>query len=249
MTSRATPADVRQPTCAEPILREGIDIYGAQALGDRKTQQDAHGWSWTRNESGCGFVADGLGGHVDGDIASRLAIAHIQLSLVRTPSVDSAPREALIGAFKQALKAIETHSAGHMPSQRMATTLSMIYVGLDRFIHLSVGDSLIYLVRDKAIRQINHCHARADGSLSSVLGQGLCNQVDIPDAPSVLRPGDRFLLATDGVLTLTLDEIGQCMTDTSSPREAVDRMLAEIQNKRATRQDNVTLVAVFAAER
>lgn len=222
------------------------EVFGAQIHGGRERQEDAFAWLCAKNGAAVGVVADGLGGHVNGDVASRLAVAHACLCLAGWQALHVPPSIALPMAQTAALEAIEAASAAvPCPAKNMASTLAMLYVDRHQHQWLSVGDSLVFRLRGDDFTQLNATHAAEDGSLSSALGHGVFTGYDMPPEPLPNRKGDRFLLATDGILAHNHWKTGETLAAAKTPREAVESLLANAAQKNKYKQDNLTLVAIF----
>jgi len=210
-------------------------------------------------------VADGMGGHEAGDVASRLTIhtiAQMAVSEVLTPAaVGEAlpePREWLISAVQAANRLVydQRRAAG----TDMGTTLVMaLFVGSMATI-ANVGDSRAYLLEQDGITQITTDHSLVERLIAT--GQITSEEaVDHPqknviyrvigDKPRVetdlfeqhLAPGKALLLCSDGLSGMVPDEqIWQIWRTSTSPQEACDR-LVEAANL-AGGEDNITVVIV-----
>jgi protein phosphatase len=133
-------------------------------------------------------VADGLGGHSAGEVASRTALVSMMQLVLRSPRWalrldDSSTREAEIEAlFKRTTKYLEgihdilrERAAGDADLEGMGTTLTICYsVGNDLFV-VHVGDSRAYLLRDGKLRRITRDHTLAQ----SYADQGLIPQAEV----------------------------------------------------------------------
>ena len=143
---------------------------------------------------------------------------------------------------------------------------STLVAGLVRngfFHYISVGDSRICLYRDGALYQLNRehvfrrelelravnqeealaaaaVHPKAAG-LTSYLGMGRLKYVDVPDQPLAIRPGDKFVLMSDGVYNaLSQAELTACLAGT--PEQAAVELEETIRAKKYSNQDNYTAV-------
>jgi len=82
------------------------------------------------------------------------------------------------------------------------------------------------------------------GGVTSCLGFNL-SRVDLADR-LLVEPGDRYLLASDGIATLDSDEIAGLLGAAPDPESAIGELLAAIEASALPNQDNVTIVAAFA---
>jgi protein phosphatase len=206
-------------------------------------------------------VADGLGGHNAGDVASRLAVEPLA-ALDR--AVDSTPRDAVADALGRAVsaanRAVYQRAQDDAKVRGMGTTLTAIAIS-DGSAHLAhVGDSRCYLIRGGEMSQLSSDHtlvARmvAEGKLTpeqaethpqrSILTRALGAEpeVDIDTLELQLLTGDRILLCSDGLSSVVGEEhILATLADSKDLSEAC-RRLVEAANQRGG-PDNITVVVV-----
>ncbi len=200
-------------------------------------------------------VADGMGGHVAGEIASRIAIeaATIEPPDVLTPAERlAAANEAVLGAVRD-----DPTLAG------MGTTLTLGVFDRDGVLHLGhIGDSRAYLWRDDDLSQITVDHTLvsdmvARGQLTPAQAQnhprrhlltrvvGMA-QVSADTLDEPLLPGDRVLLCSDGLTTMIPDyAIAEVFHAAGTPTEAAWSLI-EAANA-AGGMDNTTVAVVDVA--
>lgn len=189
-------------------------------------------------------VADGMGGHPAGDVASSLAVGRTDRDLdVVEDDAHTGRMRAVGAAVRAAHMEVRTAAADDPGKEGMGTTLVVAHVDEEeRLLTLAnVGDSRAYLLRDGKARQLT-----TDDSWSGIFGRTLTQAVGASEAvePEVieveLEPGDRILLCTDGLTDeLDVDRIGELMSaaDLDDAGQAlVDAALA------AGGHDNVTVV-------
>lgn len=201
-----------------------LSVGSRTDVGPRKMNQDYHGW-WP--ELGLFVVADGMGGHNAGEVASHLAVETIRgfiadsaesrditwpFGLETSHSIDV---NRLLTAVRLANRKIYTESTKAPELSGMGTTVVAALVTGDKVILVSVGDSRIYRLRDGALQQLTS----DDTWLASVLGAQGAEDAD-PGHPlrhvltsvvgtkddlkpesreEVLQSGDTLLLCTDGI--------------------------------------------------
>lgn len=210
-------------------------------------------------------VADGMGGHVAGEVASEEAVKPLKAmdgSRYDTP-------EAATEALREAVEAANSDVIGKARSNPdwagMGTTLTAVLVR-DEHVHLAhVGDSRAYLYRDGALSQLTTDHTLVEqlvqeGRLSreeiathpqrSVITRaiGVEPTVDVDTLqPLALQPGDRLLLCSDG-LTGPVDEdtIAGILGGVEDPHAAVDQ-LVDLANTEGG-PDNITVVLLSVTE-
>jgi protein phosphatase len=205
-------------------------------------------------------VADGLGGHSAGEVASRIAVETLQ---------DTAPRradaKALGRAVRQANAAVIAAAENGRGRAGMGTTITAAMVEGTRICVAHVGDSRAYLLHLGELQQITEDHSMvADmvrrGTLTreesrhhpnrSVITRALGSDPNlVVDAFEVdAAPGDRLLLCTDGLTSMVDDPlIEQVLSAARTPHLAVERLIGYAND--AGGQDNITAVVVDIGER
>jgi protein phosphatase len=195
------------------------------------------------------MVADGMGGAVAGDLASRLAVEHASHG-EGTPA--ERVREGNNAILEEARR--RPHLAG------MGTTLTLAELAPDRRMRMAhVGDSRAYLLRDGELRLLTQDHTMvaefvASGKLSplealghpqrSVLTRalGISESIDVDELELELRPADRLLICSDGLPSMVDDADIANGLGAGSPEEAVWRLI-EMANM-AGGFDNITALVV-----
>ena len=213
-------------------------------------------------DNGLFVVADGVGGHDAGDVASRIAVSVFQEWAEAVESLDASPREKLTTLQELAKKAnhrVYANSLTRDSSSGMGTTLIGGFITPSELIYTHVGDSRIYILRDGVLNQITTDHSLVQtlvdsGRLSPqearvhprrniidrAIGFEPTAEPDCEICP--LNPGDTVLACTDGLHDMIVDdaEIAEIITSASDLDAAsqglIDRAL-EYGGK-----DNVTLI-------
>jgi protein phosphatase len=208
-------------------------------------------------------VADGMGGHSAGQIASELALKTLIRAYYSEPTQDTV--EALREGVSAANIAVYEDSQVLPERAGMGTTLTAVVIREDRLYVVHVGDSRAYLIRDDTIRQISQDHSwvaeqvklggmTLDEALASPfrniilrsIGTGPVVEADFYSED--LRVGDVVLLCSDG-LTTHLDDVeiaenlASDLVAQIGPSVAASR-LVEIANDRGGR-DNVTVLLIL----
>ena len=210
-------------------------------------------------------VADGMGGHEAGDVASRLAIQAIAQQTIRGVLSPAAVGENLPDAH-QWLNDTTVASNQAVYSQRkaagtdMGTTLVMALVVGDQATLANVGDSRAYLLNQSGIAQITTDHSLVERLVATgqitreeaahhpqknviyrVIGDKPHTEVDLFDQQ--LAPGDALLLCSDGLSGMVTDEqMWQIWNTSTSPQETCDRLVKAANE--AGGEDNITVVIV-----
>lgn len=208
------------------------------------------------------IVADGMGGHAGGEIASRSTVSRLQ-ALVAAGEVG---RPGIESALELAVGDIADHP--ETTDEGTGTTLTGVFLDSEgdeaHWVALNIGDSRVYLLRDDRLVQVTTDHSVvqeliAAGKLSPEEAEGHpysnvitravgASELTAPDYVSIdLRPGDRFVICSDG-LTKELTDYGiqHFLREHLDPAAAVDAMLsAALENGG---RDNVTLIVLQVAD-
>ena len=205
-------------------------------------------------------VADGLGGHRAGEVASSTAIETVARLDGRRFDSQEAARKALVEAVTEANRAVAARAASSPEYQGMGTTLTAALVWQDQLLLAHVGDSRAYLLRGgELLRQLTTDHTvveafTAPGGLTREEAQahpfrhvltraiGLDREVAV-DSPEPVRleAGDRVLLCSDGLTGPVSDEeIAAILRDHPSGPEACRRLIAAANARGGP--DNITVV-------
>ena len=207
-------------------------------------------------------VADGLGGHQGGEVASAAAVAPLEALDGRELATPTEAAEALAAAIQEANSAILDRAAGDPSLWGMGTTMTAAAVTADGHLQLAhVGDSRAYLLRDGALEQLTTDHTvvaelvrrgRLTPELAAVhpersiltraVGLDPRIPVDTPDALE-LRAGDQYLLCSDGLTEAVPDPAIVELLSGTEDGDAACRSLIDAANE-AGGPDNITVVLV-----
>jgi protein phosphatase len=212
-------------------------------------------------DRGIFIVADGMGGHAAGEIASEMAVQTVARELAPLRDLESAEtRTRVMEAIRKANDAIYKRTITESEKQGMGTTVSALVLARSRYMIGQVGDSRIYLLRGGTLTQLTKDHSYVQEQVdagfltpeqaryhpySNVITR--CVGANASVEPDVLtgdvEPGDVFLLASDG-LTGMVDDAGllQLMTQKSTPIKMVDAMITAANRKGGL--DNITAIVV-----
>ncbi len=203
-------------------------------------------------------VADGLGGHEAGEIASKMAVD----MLGEYPFLGQGnPVDKLREAFQKINTTIYRYSENERGCKGMGTTLTALFIQDCTAYIGHVGDSRAYLIRDKVIYALTEDDSVVAGlvkmgalteSEARVHPQrnlltravGTLPTVDIEIIKERIKPGDRFILCTDGLSGVINDsDILNIVRSEQAPAAVVDRLVT-LANQNGG-YDNVTVIAVF----
>jgi protein phosphatase len=213
------------------------------------------------------LVADGMGGHAEGERACAIAVDQLTSYVLNSLGwcfrlEEDSERdfaEELKHALETCQKSIERVADNHPEMQGMGTTLTMVYIVWPRAFVVHVGDSRCYLLRNGQMDQITVDHTMSEilsksGKMTredarhSPMGHVLVNVlggrthdlfVDVDKL--TLKRDDTLLLCTDGLYDMIDDETLREELRSGSNAEAVCQNLVELANKNGGK-DNITVI-------
>ncbi len=222
----------------------------------RKLNEDS---MLVRDNAALWVVADGMGGHDNGDWASQTVVGCFAAADL---TVDRAARgTALIDALTRGNRTV--HDAAQAAGKQMGTTLVLIHLDGDDALCLWVGDSRIYRSRGGTLTQISRDHSvvqdlvdrgllEADEAelhpMSHVLSRavGVAAEAQHDSVIDKARPGDHYLLCSDGLTKVVPEDMIGRLLGRGNIDMAADALIAETLARGAP--DNVTLVIVAVEE-
>jgi protein phosphatase len=204
------------------------------------------------------MVADGMGAHAAGELASKLAVEGVSHRYFKY--TDLSPPEALQRAVVETNSEIHRRGQANADFFNMGTTASALLLLPQGALAAHIGDSRVYRLRNGRVQQLTRDHslvwelreqAAANSELSipknvitRSLGPNPVVQVDV-EGPLPLDAGDTFLLCTDGLTGRVTDEELGAILELLPPAEAA-QMLVDMANLRGG-PDNITVIVAKAA--
>jgi PPM family protein phosphatase len=212
-------------------------------------------------ERGIFIVADGMGGHAAGEVASEMAvrITSREIGSVRGLN-DEEASDRVRSAIRMANDAIFERTLSEHDKRGMGTTATVLVLMPGRYLIGQVGDSRAYLLRNSQFLQLTKDHSyvqeQVDAGLltaeqarvhpySNVITRCVGASVDVvPDIYfGSLEQGDVLLLASDGLTGMLEDEqLTRILSSDGEPQHWVDRMIAEANRRGGL--DNITAIVV-----
>jgi len=204
------------------------------------------------------MVADGMGAHAAGELASKMTTEHVPHLYYKM--LDVPPWEALRRSVEDANAKIHSRGQANFDFRGMGTTCSALLLIPQGAVVAQVGDSRVYRVRDHLIEQLTFDHSlvweliasgqfREDNIPAPIprnvitrsLGPNPTVEIDL-EGPFPVEVGDTYLLCSDGLTgQVTDDELGVILR-VLPPKEAA-RMLIDLANLRGG-PDNITVIVV-----
>ncbi len=249
----------------EPLLYLGVtDMFEFGFKSDtgkmRKNNQDSF---FVLPDKGVFLVADGVGGHSHGEIASRTVMADIADYINDRPIDPDADADGIKDYFVDLVYNVNEHifrMAEGRSARNMATTLIILYIHAGKAYVANVGDSRLYLIREDMIRQVTEDHTY----VNDLIKKGIIDREQAkghPDrnlitraigAEQKVRPDlymfdvydeDILLLCTDGLYDMIMDdEIKGIVLGTDNMRSACINLVDRANEEGGA--DNITAVTV-----
>jgi serine/threonine protein phosphatase PrpC len=221
---------------------------GAQHQGARPYQEDSWALRALADDTVLAVLADGMGGHVGGATASRLAVGGFVMAIESGRS--------LAEALDAANQAIGTAVSRDPKLESMGATLVGVVVSTAEVRWISVGDSPMFLLSNGRLERLNADHSMVP-QIEALVARGVITAEEAAQHPGrhtlreavmgrpltlidegrrALAPGDRLLVCSDGVLTLEDADI------VGAARESAQGLIDAVLAVGAPRQDNVTVI-------
>jgi len=212
-------------------------------------------------DRGIFVVADGMGGHAAGEVASEMAVRYVARELGSLRGLgDEQVADRMRTAIRGANGAIFQRTLTEPDKRGMGTTVTALVLYDARFLIGQVGDSRAYLLRDGKLVQLTKDHSYVQEPVdagyrtpdqarthpdSNVITRCVSANGDvIPDVyAGALKPMDLFLLASDGLTGMVEDpDLVQVLKSGRTPQEQVDALISEANRHGGL--DNITAVVV-----
>ena len=213
------------------------------------------------SDRGVFIVADGMGGHAAGEVASEMAvrITSSEIGTVRGLS-DAEVSDRIREAIRSANDAIFERTLSEHDKRGMGTTATVLVLMPRRYLIGQVGDSRAYLLREGRLLQLTKDHSyvqelvdagvltpaqarshRYSGVITRYVGE---SREVVPDLyVGAIEQGDTMLLASDGLTEMLEEEaLVRILCSDGEPQRCVDRMIAEANERGGL--DNITAIVL-----
>lgn len=210
-------------------------------------------------------VADGMGGHAAGEVASEMAVQIIQRELASVRDLDGEDVVQLLAStLKLANRAIHERTLTETDKQGMGTTASVLVVSGARYLIGQIGDSRVYLLRDGQFTQLTKDHSYVQEQVdagfltpeqaryhpySNVITRcvGASPEVEPDIYRGEAKPGDLYLVASDGLTGMVDDRrLAQLLGSGATPERKVQALISEANGRGGL--DNITAIIVQLLE-
>lgn len=240
-------------------------IAARSDIGSREQQQDQ---AYLNIKGDCIFavVCDGMGGTLDGEVASKTAISAMRYAYTNyylDKNVDTA------SFLQQAMAAADRNVSAKMTRGIGGTTLVSAIISGNQMYWVSAGDSRLYIARSGELLQATRDHnyrlrlnemlergelepdlyekeSVRGAALLSYLGKGAITLYDLTQSAFPLQQGDTILITTDGLTKALSDkEICAIITSGATTAQKADALICQVRNRGTEEpQDNTTFVVI-----
>src|SRR2546428_815039 len=212
-------------------------------------------------DRGIFLVADGMGGHAAGEVASEMAVRFVARELGSLKSLsDDQVADRMRTSIRAANGAIFQRTLTEHDKRGMGTTVTALVLYETRFLIGQVGDSRAYLYRDQKLLQLTKDHSYVQEQVdagyltpeqarshpySNVITRCVGANSDVmPDVYlGTVKPRDRFLLASDGLTGMLEDpQLAELLEADRMPQEQVDDLITEANRHGGL--DNITAIII-----
>lgn len=234
-----------------------FSVFQVSRRGGRSQNEDRMGYCYTR-ESSLFVLADGMGGHPDGEVAAQLALQTVSACFQKaaTPMLAEV-REFLTSSLLSAHHQILRYASdkGLLDSPRTTLVAAVVEAGYLHWVHC--GDSRLYLIRDGELVTRTRDHSFLEQSAHMTTRSGPINRnvlftcLGSPQRPIfdlssavLLQQGDKVLLCSDGLWGVLSDEDIVAHMAAHPVSQAVPELAERALRKAGAGSDNVTLLAM-----
>ena len=256
-----------------PSPKIQFDVASGISQGRRAYQQDAIIIDFAIGaDLGFAVLADGMGGHLAGDVASKIVVTEVfselKLQSGNQQAFEDNVTDILLEAARAANECVHGHTLANPETSGMGTTLVAPVFIRNRLFWISIGDSPLFLYRDGVLKQLNEDHSMAPqidymvesgvipaesgknhpdrNCLTSVLIGSEIARIDCPTDPLELFDGDVLIVASDGLQFLSNEQIEQTLNDNSTKNSSdiAETLLADLEELGDPEQDNVSFCVI-----
>lgn len=241
-------------------------IYQQSAIGSRKVNQDRVGYSFSKNALVM-VVADGMGGHAQGEVAAEIAVETITRRFQQEGRIRiKSPPEFLLASVNAAHRAIVAHAVDRDLLECPRTTCVVCLVQNGRAWWAHSGDSRLYFFREGRLLRQTSDHSRVQQMIDqglltvegaathpernkvySCLGGVLPPQITVSDDIQI-KPGDTVLISSDGFWSqIPSSHLGQLLLKRDIISLVPD-LIIEAERRAQGQSDNISVVAMTWAE-
>ncbi len=220
----------------------------------RPANEDAY---LSRDEIGLWVVADGMGGHEAGDLASEMVINALW-NIPGNPKLEQMIDYVTVTA-ETVNRNLHAKMAQLPSNHKLGTTIAALLICGDQGACVWAGDSRVYRLRDKKLQQMTRDHSlvqdlidqgavhpknAANHPQSNVITRaiGVDDTIELEQRRFHVAPNDLFLVCSDGLTNEIYDNELQALLNIANPEEAVEQLIQLTLSRRA--KDNITVIVI-----
>lgn len=249
------------------------DVASGISQGGREYQEDAIVTDFPFGmDSGVAVLADGMGGHAAGDVASKIVVTEVFSELkfqsANFSDFESEIPDFMVSAAANANSVVNDYVKENPQTRGMGATLVSLVMVENRMFWMSIGDSPLYVMRNGKLQQLNEDHSMAP-QIDFMVKQGLISpeaaknhpdrncltsvilgdriaKSDCPSTPFELQMGDVVVVASDGLQYLDEARIQKILHKYRRRKSAeiVGHLLEAIDDLADPDQDNISLSVI-----
>jgi serine/threonine protein phosphatase PrpC len=221
-----------------------FSVFQVSRKGGREKNEDRMGYCYTR-ESGVFLLADGMGGHPEGEVAAQLALQTISALYQKearpvVKDVTEFLSTSLMAAHHQIIR--YASERGMLDTPRTTLVAAIVQGGQATWVHC--GDSRLYVVRDGELLTRTRDHSYLEQQNAGVIRMDKINRNILVTGPVPLQQGDRILLCSDGLWSSLPDDAIVGHLTHKPVADAVPDMVEDALRKGGEHCDNVTVIAM-----
>jgi PPM family protein phosphatase len=238
-----------------------LAVAARSDVGMIRSGNEDNYFSTVAAQYGLFIVADGMGGHAAGEVASEMAVQIVTRELTDVQSLKLGEISLRVEeALKRANRAIYERTMTEVDKQGMGTTASVLLLSGSSYLIGQVGDSRVYLLRDGQLRQLTKDHSYVQEQVdagyltpeqaryhpySNVITRcvGASDEVQPDTYRGQAKVGDLFLVASDGLTGMVDDRrLQQLLLARVTPERLVEALISEANGRGGL--DNITAIVV-----
>lgn len=243
------------------------EITSKQFIGKRNKQQDSLFYSKTEDFT-YAVLCDGMGGMDAGELASQTAVKVMKTLVETTESLTDDIPNFFLHAVDMLDESVSKQTDSENKKLRCGTTVASVIIKDEDLYWMSVGDTRLYIFREGNILQVTRDHnylftlnhmfeskqispetykreLKKGDALTSYIGMGGVEFMDICQSPFKVRKNDIFLITTDGLYrTVSDNEIKSVLSMSENLEEASSRLLKTVEEKDKANQDNTSFILI-----
>jgi protein phosphatase len=243
-----------------------LDIYGFSDIGKiREKNEDEYAIEGFKNNKNQGYciIADGMGGHNSGEIASKIAVKVISIELnniLKNKLQHIDIKKIILNSLKKANEKIYNQSLNNKEQSGMGTTIIVCFIKMEMIYIANIGDSRVYVFNENNIKKITTDHSMIEELILSgnitekeaknhpqkhliTRSLGTKKNIDPDFYEYFYKQNDVIIMATDGLTEmLDLKEIKKILSEKKSAKTTTLNLVKKANERGGL--DNITVITI-----